>query len=426
MLRVASNLVWSRSPPANWNFNCGHFMSHEKSAELDTVYAMTTKIRQAPLLVGVFVIMAVLTLAQPVRAFIFDNYGDGFWTVINQGNGNTLTATNTGASQAVAGTTPFQQQFELLYNLEDGTFRLRHHDSWLCLGALNGATTNGTPVVTVASYTGASSQRWNFISVGGGNFQIVNVASGLALQTDNGSPAKVTLAPTAANNFQYWHFAYQTHYPKKGLAGWDDQWPRFNVSWGYNWGWGYGFALPAKTVFEIMRLIGKVPVLKIIRGGRGQSDFRGRAVVRLQREAACDIDDLKISAADRNKIPALRICSGVTRSRHHWRAVRGRAVERADAEPTVVIAQSKGAVLIVVEQFELLLERGVRPDRLARAAGIDHERIGVAVIDDGPEAVPERIKNECARRHCKSQPGQHDPKARARGSFSKMHGYNQT
>ena len=214
---------------------------------------MTTKIRQAPLLVGVFVIMAVLTLAQPVRAFIFDSYGDGFWTVINQGNGNTLTATNTGASQSVAGTTAFQQQFELLYNNEDGTFRLRNHDSWLCLGALNGATTNGTPVVTVASYTGANSQRWNFISVGGGNFQIVNVASGLALQTDNGSPAKVTLAPTAANNFQYWHFAYQTHYPKKGLAGWDDQWPRFNVSWGYNWGWGYGFALPAKTVFEPMQ-----------------------------------------------------------------------------------------------------------------------------------------------------------------------------
>ena len=187
------------------------------------------------------------------HAFIYDSFGDGFWTVINQGNGNTLVVNNVGAGQAVATNTAFQQQFELLYNLEDGTFRLRNHDSWLCIGARNGATTNGTPVVTLASYTGASSQRWNFVSVGSGNYQLVNVASGLALQTDNGTPANVTLAPVAANNFQYWHFAYQTHYPKKGLAGWDDQWPRFNVSWGYNWSWGYGFSLPASTVFEPMQ-----------------------------------------------------------------------------------------------------------------------------------------------------------------------------
>ena len=202
-----------------------------------------------------FAISAVAALAfqMPVHAFIYDTYGDGFWTVINQGNNNTLVVNNIGASQAVGTNTAFQQQFELLYNVEDGTFRLRNHDSWLCIGARNGATTNGTPVVTVSSYTGATSQRWNFVSVGSGNYQIVNVASGLALQTDNGAPAKVTLAPVAANNFQYWHFAYQTHYPKKGLAGWDDQWPRFNINWGYNWGWGYGFALPAQTVYEPMQ-----------------------------------------------------------------------------------------------------------------------------------------------------------------------------
>ena len=196
---------------------------------------------------------AMMLLVTPAHAFIYDSFGDGFWTVINQGNANTLVVNSVGASQAVVTNTAFQQQFELLYNVEDGTFRLRNHDSWLCIGARNGATTNGTPVVTVASYTGATSQRWNFVSVGGGNYQLVNVASGLALQTDNGSPAKVTLAPVAANNFQYWHFAYQTHYPKKGLAGWDDQWPRFNINWGYNWGWGYGFALPASTVYEPMQ-----------------------------------------------------------------------------------------------------------------------------------------------------------------------------
>src|SRR5208283_1451837 len=112
--------------------------------------------------------MAALMLATPAPAFIFDSFGDGFWTVINQGNGNTLVVNSTGAGQAVSGTTAFQQQFELLYNEENGTFRLRNHDSWLCIGALNGAATNGTPVVTVSSYTGAASQRWNLVSVGGG------------------------------------------------------------------------------------------------------------------------------------------------------------------------------------------------------------------------------------------------------------------
>ena len=210
--------------------------------------------KQMPLLCCVIIMaMSLLVSVSPAHAFIYDSFGDGFWTVINQGNNNTFVANTAGASQSVATNTAFQQQFELLYNIEDGTFRLRNHDSWLCLGALNGATTNGTPVVTVASYTGTTSQRWNFISVGSGNYQLVNVASGLALQTDNGSPAKVTLAPLAANNFQYWHFAYQTHYPKKGLAGWDDQWPRFNINWGYNWGWGYGFSLPASTVYEPMQ-----------------------------------------------------------------------------------------------------------------------------------------------------------------------------
>ena len=198
-------------------------------------------------------VWSVLTLAAPARAFIFDTFGDGFWTISNNGNGNTLVVNATGASQAVATNTAFQQQFELLYNEEDGTFRVRNHDSWLCIGALNGATTNGTPVVTVATYTAATSQKWHFVTVSSGVYQLVNVASGLALQTDNGSPAKVTLQPVAANSYQYWNFAFQTHYPKKGLAGWDSSLPRFNASWLYNWGWSTGEGLSESQVFAPMQ-----------------------------------------------------------------------------------------------------------------------------------------------------------------------------
>ena len=192
-------------------------------------------------------------LAAPAQAFVFDTYGDGFWTVINQGNGKNLIVSSSGASQAASDPAAFTQQFELLYNNQNSTFRLRNHSSWLCIGAQNGANTNGTPVVAVSSYTGAASMQWNFVDVGSGNFRIVNLASGLALQTDNGSPAQVTLATASNSSYQYWHFAYQTHYPKKGMAGWDSQTPRFNVSWLYNWGWGTSQSLTPSQVFEPMQ-----------------------------------------------------------------------------------------------------------------------------------------------------------------------------
>ncbi|MGO8927924.1 MAG: LamG-like jellyroll fold domain-containing protein [Limisphaerales bacterium] len=197
--------------------------------------------------------ITALAFATPARAFIFDTFGDGFWTVINQGNGNTLVVSGSGASQAVATNTAFQQQFEVLYNEQDGTFRLRNHDTWLCIGALNGGTTNGTPVVTVSSYTGAPSQKWNLVPAVDGYYQIENVASGLALQTDNGSPAKVTLATPSTSTYQYWSFSYQTHYPKKGMAGWDSQLPRFNASWLYNWGWTTSESLTNCQVFAPMQ-----------------------------------------------------------------------------------------------------------------------------------------------------------------------------
>ncbi|MGA2865033.1 MAG: LamG-like jellyroll fold domain-containing protein [Verrucomicrobiota bacterium] len=191
--------------------------------------------------------------AASAPAFQFDTYGDGFWTIVNQANGNTLTVNSNGASQAVTGTAAAQQQFELLYNNQNATFRLRNHDSWLCIGARNGATAPGTPVVTVPSYTGAAWQQWNFVDVGGGYFRIVNALSGLALQTDNGTPAHVTLAATNSSPFQYWQFAYQTHYPKKGLAGWDADWAQFGANWLYNWAWGTSVPLPASVVFEPMQ-----------------------------------------------------------------------------------------------------------------------------------------------------------------------------
>jgi hypothetical protein len=73
--------------------------------------------------------LTLLALAMPAHAFIYDSFGDGFWTVINNGNGGNLVVNSADASQAVATNPAFQQQFELLYNHQDGTGRLRDHES---------------------------------------------------------------------------------------------------------------------------------------------------------------------------------------------------------------------------------------------------------------------------------------------------------
>lgn len=59
-------------------------------------------------LILVSIAMMVLTFARPAHAFIFDSFGDGFWTVINQGNDGNLVVHSSGASQAVATNTAFQ------------------------------------------------------------------------------------------------------------------------------------------------------------------------------------------------------------------------------------------------------------------------------------------------------------------------------
>ncbi len=70
-----------------------------------------------------------VTSVFPTNRFIFDSFGDGFWTIVNQANTNTLVVGASGASQAVSTNTAFDQQFEILYNIQNSTFRIRNHAS---------------------------------------------------------------------------------------------------------------------------------------------------------------------------------------------------------------------------------------------------------------------------------------------------------
>jgi len=205
------------------------------------IYAINSGITSAP---------RQVTVNYPTNRFIFDSFGDGFWTIVNQGNSNTLVVSSTGASQATSTNTAFDQQYELLYNYQNSTFRIRNRATWQCIGAKPGNLV-GTGVIPV-TYTGTPSQQWYLVDAGNGCFRIVNSQYGLVLQTDNGNPASVTLGNASSSPFQNWSFVYQAHYPKKGCAGYEGDYAQFGLNWAYNYDDNTGVSLPAQFNFVPM------------------------------------------------------------------------------------------------------------------------------------------------------------------------------
>lgn len=190
---------------------------------------------------------ALVTISPP--AYTFDTFGDGFWAITNAGNGQTLTVNANGASQEIYTNGGLDQQFALLYNYQNSTFRILQHSDWQCIGAAS----SGSGVSTV-NYSGQSSQQWYLVSVGNGLYRIINAASSYAMQTDDGNPANVTLAAAGTNLSQLWGFSYQTHWPKKGTAGYEGS-PyqgEFQTAWAYNYNDNTGATEPSNFDFVPM------------------------------------------------------------------------------------------------------------------------------------------------------------------------------
>jgi hypothetical protein len=203
---------------------------------------------------GLSVTQHVAVTGFATNRFVFDSFGDGFWTIANQGNGNVLVASPTGSGQEVFTNGATEQQFEVLYNIKNGTFRLRQHSTWNCLVPQNNSPKAGGAVTTLPAilYAGTITQQWYVVDAGSGYFRIFNAASNLVLQSDNGIPAKVTLAPPSASLFQLWQFNLQAHYPKKGCAGYEGDYSQFSLNWAYNYDDHTGVSLPASVNFVPM------------------------------------------------------------------------------------------------------------------------------------------------------------------------------
>ena len=218
---------------------------------------------------GGFTNSSLLTITFPTNRFIFDTFSDGFWAITNALNGQVMTVNANGASQELYTNGATDQQFELLYNYQNSTFRIRQHSSWLCLGTANGGTNAGTSVTTV-NYSAAASQQWYLVDAGNGLYRIVNLASDLVLQTDNGNPANVTIAAAANSAVQLWGCSYQTHYPKKGTAANPYQSPPYSTelttSWAYNYD-DYVSGEPAS--FDYVPMIYDAPAWETLGSAQG-------------------------------------------------------------------------------------------------------------------------------------------------------------
>ena len=190
-----------------------------------------------------------LIVTFPTNVFVFDSFGDGFWAIQNRGNTNNLVINSTGASQATATNTANDQQFEVLYNLQNSSFRLRNRTTWQCLGASSNASGN---VILPVNYAATPAQQWYLLNAGNGAYRILNASNGLALQSDNGTPAKVTVTSVSTNLFQFWNFVYQAHYPKKGCAGYEGDYAQFGLSWAYNYDDNTGVSLPGAVNYVPM------------------------------------------------------------------------------------------------------------------------------------------------------------------------------
>ena len=186
-----------------------------------------------------------VTVVFPPNAFIYDTFNDGFWTIVNKANGNSLVVSAAGASQFTATNGPLDAQFEILYNLQNSSFRLLNRTNELCLVA------SGNNILP-ANYTGTAAGQWYLVSLGGGFYRIVNGQTGLAMQTDNGNPAHVTLVSASASPSQAWKMVYQTHYPKKGIAGYEQDFRDLELAWAYNYNDNTGVALPNSVGFAPM------------------------------------------------------------------------------------------------------------------------------------------------------------------------------
>ena len=165
----------------------------------------------------------------------YQDYGDDWYRIAARSNNNSLITDESGSSQADSSTTDREKRFQLLYSYVLDAYRIRNQDTGKTIEVENASLDAGAAIVE-GDYSAAPHQLWRLEPTDGGYFQIVNVWSGMALETNDSSPASVTqqVLDTSSNpaNSQEWQPLFQDNYFKKGTGGWTGS---FGTGWAYDW-----------------------------------------------------------------------------------------------------------------------------------------------------------------------------------------------
>ncbi len=208
---------------------------------------------------GTYALREAVNAAPP--ATTWDTYSDSTYRLRSKGPDLRLGLVN--GQVIFTPAHPTDTDWQLLLNHRDGSYRVRHVTTGLCLALASVSTTAGTQV-TAQAYTAQPHQDWwlvpDLTTADTADFRLVNVYSGLSLQSLNSSFSSGSLAVVqpAVNGLgvQLWNANFQRHYPKKGIAGTnnliatsanpytgdpnlrfiEDFYRRFGGSWSYSWG----------------------------------------------------------------------------------------------------------------------------------------------------------------------------------------------
>lgn len=185
----------------------------------------------------------------------FDDFNDAFYTLQNRAASLPLSVNGTSPVLHLPTLNLQLSHYQLLLNIGSDTYRLRNRSTFRCLAGAGISTSAGAALVD-EDYTGMAHQNWRLVSIDGTDFYLRNEWSSLVIDTQSSATAAgaaLVQQAISSSTTQHWRFVMETHFPKKGMAGYLDRIAEIQGHWGYNWGRTSSTALPPDRVFHPMQ-----------------------------------------------------------------------------------------------------------------------------------------------------------------------------
>jgi hypothetical protein len=181
----------------------------------------------------------------------YETYNDAFYQITNSASGNYISVPGAGQpSLSQPGLVTWQDQYQVLLNLSNGTYRLTNRASGNCLSGSQLSKAPGLPLLD-APYSALPHQDWILDPLGGGVFRFINQWSGLVIDAPGAGTALVQNTANGSSS-QGWKLSYSGIYPKKGIGGTSFA-MGMNPNWTYNWGRRNTHTLPENASFYPMQ-----------------------------------------------------------------------------------------------------------------------------------------------------------------------------